>query len=352
MTLRMGVWAPVWGTFLGRVEKPETVKEASFAHNARYIQRAEELGFETTLLLDRSLNSIKGLGAPVLEAWITAAALAPITKKIELIIAAKSAYRHPSLVAQMGANIDCISGGRFAINIVSGWWALENEMAGIPFPPHDERYDLSEEVMHILKSYWTKERFSFKGKYFEITDGVTAPKPVRKPWPTFYFGGESTAAVKLAGKAADVFLFNGRPLADARELMAAVNREAQAGGRTIRHGMSSFIVCRDTDEEAQAELARLFSLITEPPKLKRVDRAAQHRKTSGKAGGVGSNGGTATGLVGSPETIAERIMAFHEAGVELFLLQFHPMFEEMERFAAQVMPLLPLGEKAPEAAKA
>ena len=188
MTLRMGVWAPVWGTFLGRIEKPETVKEASFAHNARYIQRAEELGFATTLLLDRSLNSIKGLGAPVLEAWITAAALAPITKKIELIIAAKSAYRHPALVAQMGANIDCISGGRFAINIVSGWWALENEMAGIPFPPHDERYDLSEEVMHILKCYWTKERFSFKGKYFEITDGVTAPKPVSKPWPTFYFG--------------------------------------------------------------------------------------------------------------------------------------------------------------------
>ncbi|MCE2453193.1 MAG: LLM class flavin-dependent oxidoreductase, partial [Nitrospinae bacterium] len=211
-----------------------------------------------------------------------------------------------------------------------------------PFPPHDERYDLSEEVMHILKSYWTKEQFSFQGKYFQITDGVTAPKPVRKPWPTFYFGGESTAAVKLAGKAADVFLFNGRPLADAKSLMSAVNHEAQANERSIRHGMSSFIVCRDTDEEAQAEL----------PKLTGVDRAVQHRKTSAKAGGVGSNGGTATGLVGSPQTIAERIMAFHEAGVELFLLQFHPMLEEMERFASQVMPLLPLGEKAPEAAEA
>ncbi len=344
MTLRMGVWAPVWGTFLGRVEKPDTVKEASFAHNARYIQRAEELGFESTLLLDRSLNSIKGVGAPVLEAWITAAALASITEKIELIVAAKSAYRHPSLVAQMGANIDCISGGRFAINIVSGWWGQENEMAGIPFPPHDERYDLSEEVMHILKSYWTKELFSFKGKYFQIKDGVTAPKPIRKPWPTFYFGGESTAAVKLAGKAADVFLFNGRPLADAKALMTAVNQKARANDRTIRHGMSSFIVCRDTDEEAQTELSHLFSLITDTPKLKGVDKAAQHKKTSAKGGGVGSNGGTTTGLVGSPQTIAKRIMAFHEVGVELFLLQFHPMFEEMERFASQVMPLLPLGK--------
>lgn len=346
MGLRMGVWAPVWGTFLGRVESPEAVKEATFAHNARYVRRAEALGFASALLLDRSLNSIKGVGAPVLEAWITAAALAPITEKIELIVAAKSAYRHPALVAQMGANIDCISGGRFAINIVSGWWAEENEMAGIPFPPHDERYALSEEVMRILKSYWTEDRFSFRGRHFRITEGVTSPKPVRKPWPTFYFGGESTAAVRLAGKAADVFLFNGRPLADAQALMAAVNREAEAHGRRVRHGMSSFIVCRQSDAEAQAELGRLFSLITEAPKLRGVDRAAQHRKTSARAGGVGSNGGTATGLVGSPQTIARRIMAFHEAGVELFLLQFHPMFEEMERFAAEVMPLLPLGKEA------
>lgn len=352
MTLRMGVWAPVWGTFLGRVEKPEEVKEASFAHNARYVRRAEALGFESVLLLDRSLNSIKGVGAPVLEAWITAAALAPLTERIELIVAAKSAYRHPSLVAQMGANIDCISGGRFAINVVSGWWAQEHEMAGVPFPPHDERYDLSEEVMRILKSYWTMDRFSFEGRYFRITDGVTSPKPVRKPWPTFYFGGESRAAVKLAGKAADVFLFNGRPLREARELMAAVNREAASRGRRVRHGMSSFIVCRESDAAAEAELGRLFSLITEAPKLKGVDKAAQHKKTSAKGGGVGSNGGAAAGLVGSPRTVAERVMAFHEAGVELFLLQFHPMFEEMERFASEVMPLLPLGEKTTEAAGA
>lgn len=352
MTLRVGIWAPVWGTFLGRVEKPEEVKEASFEHNARYVRRAEALGFESVLLLDRSLNSIKGVGAPVLEAWVTAAALAPITESIELIVAARSAYRHPALVAQMGANIDCASGGRFAINVVSGWWAQEHEMASVPFPPHDERYDISEEVMRILKSYWTEDRFSFEGRYFRITDGVTSPKPLRKPWPTFYFGGESQAAARLAGKAADVFLFNGRPLSEARELMAAVNREAEANGRAVRHGMSSFIVCRESDAAARAELARLFSLITEAPKLKGVDKAARHKKTSAKGGGVGSNGGAATGLVGSPGTIARRMMAFHEAGVELFLLQFHPMFEEMERFASEVMPLLPLGAKASGAARA
>jgi len=134
MALRLGVWAPVWGTFIVQQEPPEAVREATFEHNLRYIQRAEELGFASTLLLDRSLNSIKGPGAPILEAWVTAAALAPLTRRIELIVAARSAYRHPALAAQMGANIDRISGGRFAINIVSGWWQHEHDMAGIPFP--------------------------------------------------------------------------------------------------------------------------------------------------------------------------------------------------------------------------
>ncbi|MFP6888843.1 MAG: LLM class flavin-dependent oxidoreductase [Nitrospinota bacterium] len=344
MGLRVGVWAPVWGTFLVQREPPDEVREASFAHNARYIQRAEELGFDSTLLLDRSLNGIKGVGAPVLEAWITAAALATLTRSIELIVASKSAYRHPALVAQMGANIDQISGGRFAINIVSGWWGLEHEMAGIPFPPHDERYDLSEEVIKVLKGYWTKEEFDFEGKYFQITGGVTSPKPLRKPWPVFYFGGESTAALKLAGKAADVFLFNGRPLEDARALMGAVNEEAAAHGRTVGHGMSTFVVCRETDEDAQAELVRLRSLIGEVAPIRGADKAVQHRKTSVQADRVGTNGGTAAGLVGSPSTVAERMLAFHESGVDLFLLQFHPMFEELERFASEVMPLLPLRE--------
>lgn len=345
MVLRMGVWAPVWGSFLVRAEPPEKVVEASFEHNSRYIQHAETLGFESTLLLDRSLNSVKGVGAPVLESWMVAAALAPITKSIELIVASRSAYRHPALVAQMGANLDHISGGRFAINVVSGWWGHEHEMAGVPFPAHDERYDLSAEVMEILRGYWTEDSFDFSGKYFEIKGGVTMPKPTKRP--TFYFGGESKAALRLAGRAADFFLFNGRPLDEAKTLMSSVNREADVNRRVLHHGMSAFVVCRETDDEAEAELKRLSSMVSgRRPELSGVDKAAQHKQTSVRSGGVGSNGGTAAGLIGSPETVAKRIMAFHEAGVELLLLQFHPMFEEMERFASEVMPLLNVGENA------
>lgn len=348
MAPRMGVWAPVWGSFLVQKEPPGQVPEATFAHNARYIQRAEALGFDSALLLDRSLNGIKGVGAPVLEAWTTAAALAPITSRIELIVASRSAYRHPALVAQMGANIDQISGGRFAINIVSGWWGLEHEMAGIPFPDHDDRYEVSAEVIEILKGYWTETAFDFEGKYFRIQKGVSAPKPIRKPWPTIYFGGESSAAVELAGRAADVFLFNGRDFDKACSLMDSVRMKAEASSRRIRFGMSAFIVCRETDEAAQRELRRLRSLLGERAEISGVDPKVKHRKTSVQSDRVGTNGGTAAGLVGSYGAVANRLMDFHRAGVDLFLFQFHPMFEEMERFASEVMPLLSLkpGEKS------
>ena len=346
MALRLGVWAPVWGTFLVQQEPPEAVREATFEHNLRYIQRAEELGFASTLLLDRSLNSIKGPGAPILEAWVTAAALAPLTRRIELIVAARSAYRHPALAAQMGANIDRISGGRFAINIVSGWWQHEHDMAGIPFPAHDRRYDISAEAMEVLRRFWTEDHFDFDGEFFRIRDGVCAPKPIRRPWPTFYFGGESQAAVRLAARAADVFLFNGRPLEDALTLIGAVREEAAALGRSLGFGMSTFAICRETDVAARREHERLRGLLGPPAVITGVDRDARHRKTSVQADRVGTNGGTAADLVGSPATLAERILEFHRAGVDLFLFQFHPMMEEMERFAREVMPLLPLGERA------
>ncbi len=342
MALRVGIWAPVWGSFLAQREFPGEVPEATFEHNARYVQRAEALGFSSVLFLDRSLNSLKGVGAPIVEAWTAAAALAAITNRIELIVASRSSYRHPALVAQMGANIDQISRGRFAINIVSGWWGLEHEMAGIPFPPHDERYEVSAEVIEILKGFWAGEPFDFEGKHFKIKNGITAPGPVRKPWPTIYFGGESEAAVRLAGRAAEVFLLNGRPLEAASSLMESVRSEVGRHGRSVRFGMSAFALCRESDAAAREELGRLRGLLGEPAVAPGADPAARHRRTSIQSDRVGTNGGTAARLVGTPETVAERMIAFHEAGVDLFLLQFHPMFDEMERFASEVMPLLPL----------
>tara|TARA_B100000686_G_scaffold23476_2_gene21920 strand:- start:41628 stop:42692 length:1065 start_codon:yes stop_codon:yes gene_type:complete len=342
--IKLGIWAPVWGSFLGQKEEPSSVTEATFDFNAKYIQYAESLGFHSVLLLDRSLNSTKGIEAPILEAWVTASALAPITNSIELIVASRSAYRHPGLVAQMGANLDRISKGRFAINIVSGWWGLEHDMNGIPFPEHDKRYDISSEVIEILKKFWEGEVFDFNGNFFKINQGITSPLPVRKPWPTIYFGGESDAAIHLAARAADVFLFNGRPLSLAKDLISRVKKENAIYKKDLKFGMSAFVICRKTDSEAEEELERLIKSLGVSEELQGVDKDAIHKKTSSRSKGIGSNGGIAADLVGSADTICERMIEFNKEGVELFLLQFHPMFEEIERFSREVMPLLPIGK--------
>lgn len=340
--MRCGVWAPVWGSFLVRRETPDqTAVEASWAYNARAIQRAEQLGFATTLILDRSCNSVKGVGNPVLEAWTTAAALASVTNTIELIVANRTGFRHPGLVAQMAANIDHVSGGRLAINVVSGWWEYEFAMLGRPFIEHDDRYRMSSEEIEIMKGLWTHERLDYNGLFYQLSGASVAPKPTRKPWPRIYFGGESEPGRQLGAKVADCFLLNGRPLGAAKELVDDVRSRAVALGRALEFGMSCFVICRDSEREARAELERLGTLVAgHAPERPGVDPKAQHLKTSAASGGIGTNGGVAAGLIGTPEQLAERIQEFADLGIEVLLIQAYPLIEEMERFAAQVMPRL------------
>ena len=108
-------------------------------------------------------------------------------------------------------------------------------------------------------------------------------------------------------------------------------------------GLSAFVIARTTDEEAQAELERLTALqkLEEQYKLsvaKGVDPEAVMFKLFAKNPAVGGNGGTAAGLVGSYDTVATRIAAFTDAGIDTFMLQFNPFAREMNRFAEEVMP--------------
>jgi alkanesulfonate monooxygenase len=138
---------------------------------------------------------------------------------------------------------------------------------------------------------------------------------------------------------ADVFLINGRPIDQIEEIIQHVQSLASEYGRQPRFGMSAFVICRDTEEEAQAEFERLVEL--RKTELKGYDTEVVMLKTVAyETKMLGTNGGTAAGLVGTPAQIAERMRAFEEAGVETFLLQFHPLIEEMERFGEQVVPLL------------
>ena len=240
----------------------------------------------------------------------------------------------------MASSIDEISGGRAALNLVSGWWQREWEAMGLPPMPHDDRYVRSEEFLTILKGLWTQPHFSFEGRYYQIDDITLTPSPIRKPHPTIYFGGESDVAQRLAAKLADVYLINGRPVDETKVFVDQVRAYAAEEGREVQFGISAFVICRDSLSAAQEEHARLHSMRFEAP-VPGVDRKVVMARTYGyPVGYVGTNGGTAAGTVGSPQQVADQFHAFQDIGVTTFLLQFHPMFDEMERFGEQVMPLL------------
>src|ERR1700727_2765756 len=136
--MRFGYWLPVFGGWLRNVEDEKM--QANWAYVKRLAQRSEELGFDLTLIAELNLNDIKGVEAPSLDAWSTAAALAAVTEKIELMVAVRPTFHNPALLAKQAANIDHISNGRVSLNVVSSWWADEDRKYGVQFEQHDDLY--------------------------------------------------------------------------------------------------------------------------------------------------------------------------------------------------------------------
>jgi alkanesulfonate monooxygenase len=340
--LRVGIWALVHGN-RAAMNDPEEPYDASWERNRRLVLEAEALGYDCTLLAQHTANPHRE-DLDQLEAWTSAAALAALSSRIEIIAAIKPMLYNPVVLAKMAMQIETISNGRFAINLVNAWNRKEIVNAGLEFREHDERYAYGGEWLHVVEGLMRGERLSFKGKYFDIHDYMLRPTSASRARPRIYVGGESEPARALSAAQADVWFINGQPLDDVKALIADVSRRPRPG-TPLRYGLSAFVIARETDAEADAAYRRLLELARQDGDIKayvkaNTDAAVVMRQTMAKSERVGTNGGTAAGLVGSYDTVADRIAAFHEAGIETLLLQFQPFEPEMRRFAQHIMPRL------------
>jgi alkanesulfonate monooxygenase len=338
---RFGIWAVVHGS-RGAYRDPDEPYDASWERNRDLVLAAEELGYDSTLIAQHTINPhIEDFDQ--LEAWSASAAIAALTSRIEIIAAIKPYLYHPVVLAKMALGIENISRGRFAINLVNAWNRPELEKAGIGFAEHDDRYAYGREWISVVSRLFDGERLTYKGKHFDVRDYVLRPKSLYRARPTIYVGGESEPARALVADQGDVWFINGQPLADVEALMANVAARPRSGTPPLRFGLSAFVVARETSEQAHAEHERLLSLAANDAPMKAIQRANTDPKvvmmqTMQKTPRVGTNGGTAAGLVGSYDEVAARIGAFHAAGIELFMLQFQPFEAEMRRFALEVIP--------------
>jgi alkanesulfonate monooxygenase len=338
--IRFGIWALVHGS-RAALQDPDEPYDASWERNRRLILQAEALGYDSTLVAQHTINP-HAEGMDQLEAWTSSAALAALTERIEIITAIKPYLYHPVVLAKMALQIEHISRGRFAINLVNAWNRPELDKAGIEFAEHDARYAYGREWLSVVEPLLRGVRLSHSGTNFNVHDYALRPADPYRARPRIYVGGESEPARALVADKGDVWFINGQPLPDVVRLIADVAGRPREG-TPVRFGLSAFVIARDTSAEAGAVLSHLFVLAAKDAPLRAIQRENTDPKsvmaqTMAKAPRVGSNGGTGAGLVGSYDEVARRICAFSDAGIETFMLQFQPFEAEMQRFAVEVMP--------------
>jgi dimethylsulfone monooxygenase len=337
--MRFGYWLPVFGGWLRNVA--DEGMEASWPYVKRLAQRSEQIGFDVTLIAELNLNDIKGVEANSLDAWSTAAALAAVTERIELMVAVRPTFHLPALLAKQAANIDQISGGRLTLNVVSSWWADEARKYGVSFEQHDDRYARTSEWLAVLDGVWSRDHFSYSGKYYRVEDNVLEPKPVSKPRPCLYAGGESAAAKDLIAEKCDAYLMHGDPPERVAEKIADLReRRARHKLAPMKFGVAGYAIVRETEREAQDEVRRITDVKQSAAGYANYQQwlaGTQLEQQVSLEDYSVSNRGLRSGLVGTAEQVAERLGAFEAAGVDLVLLQFSPQAEEMDRFGQAVI---------------
>ena len=335
--MRFGYWMPIFGGWLRNVQ--DEGMSIAWPYIRDLAVESEQHGFELSLIAELNLNDIKGHHAPSLDCWALAPAVAAVTSSLELMLAVRPNYHSPSLTAKALSTLEVIAPGRLSLNVVSSWWKDEAAQYGAPFDVHDARYTRTAEWLEVVSRLLREDTVTHSGALYQLDGAVLEPKPARPP--SVYMGGESPKGKEIVARQADAYVMHG----DAPEVIAAKvadmsERRAEAGGPPLGFGVSGYVICRDTEAAAQAELDRILDVRSSPESYASyqdfVAGSQLESRVSLEEYSV-SNRGLRSGLVGTPGQIIDRIRAYEEAGVGLMLLQFSPQREEMARFGAEVI---------------
>jgi alkanesulfonate monooxygenase len=343
------------GRWLGSADG---ARPTDFSYLAQVGQAADRLGFHGVLL---------PTGRTCEDSWVIASALAPLTRRLNLLVAVRPGVTSPLFAARQAATLDRISGGRLLVNVVVGGDPIEAAADGNQLP-HDERYALADEYLTIFRRLLAGETVDFDGRYLTAKGAALLFPPARPGGPPLYIGGSSEAAAEVTADHIDWYLTWGEPPPAVARKIADVRRRAEARGRQVRFGGRFHVIVRETEAEAWADADRLISRLDDATiaaaqaSLARTDSVGQARMRALHGGdrgrlvvypnlwaGVGLvRGGAGTALVGSADQVAERIAEYRALGVETFILSGYPHLEEAYRVAELLLPRLNIA--APESA--
>lgn len=332
-------------------------RAVNHAYLKQIAQAADELGYGGVLV---------PTGRSCEDAWIVASTLAPLTRNLKFLVAARPGIISPTAAARMAATLDRLSDGRLLINVVTGGDPNELAADGV-FLGHDERYEAADEFLTVWRDLLAGKVVDFDGRHIQVKGARQIFPSIQQPHPPLYFGGSSPAAHELAAKQIDHYLSWGEPLADVKQKIDDVRQRADALGRTVKFGLRIHVIVRETAEEAWSAANDLIRYVDDETiaaaaksfaNFDSVGQARMGRLHDGKRenleiapnlwAGVGLvRGGAGTALVGSPQQVADRLLEYRDLGIETFVLSGYPHLEEAYRVAELLFPLLPVRQHRP-----
>lgn len=258
----------------------------------------------------------------------------------------------PPMFARAAKNLQQMMNGRLTVNIIS------SELAGEELGTR-ERYERTAETMALLRSFWQDESVTFEGRHWRYSDLSTAATRTRTP-PPMYFGGTSEPARATAAAHANCYLMWIEGVESIRSLTAEMRERATAAGRTLRFGLRTHVLVRDSEDEARHAAAELVRAL-DPEVGRRLKEAAHDhrsegvrrqdalRAASGDDGfveealwtGIGvARSGVGAAITGSTDQVVAKLRAYAELGIDLFILSGYPLDDEAERVGTTVLPRL------------
>ncbi|WP_169293525.1 LLM class flavin-dependent oxidoreductase [Advenella sp. EE-W14] len=322
-----------------------------------FAQAHEQAGFDRILVPHHSTGP---------SAAHTIAYAAGVTERIHFMLAHRPGFVSPTYAARDIASLDQFTGGRLGVHFISGGSDYEQRRDG-DYLDHDERYERTDEYLHILRQVWTANApFSHEGKYYRFEDAWSDVKPAQKPHVPIFFGGASEVALDVAARHADIYALWGESLDQVRELTQRVSVKAAVNGRKIGFSVSFRPILAETEEKAwekadrilaQAKHLRALQGLTEPgdPQqsegARRLLAAAEQGSRVdqllwteiAKLTGARSN---STALVGTPEQVAQALLQYYDLGVETFLLRGFDPLEDAKDYGRELIPRLREGVRA------
>jgi dimethylsulfone monooxygenase len=342
--MRLGIWTPAPQTMRPDARIKPAIDalthhgggvDGNYLYAVDVLQRAEELGFDISLIAQRFLG-------PDLDSWIFAAALATQTKSIEIMAAVHPGIMDPRITAKMGASIDRISGGRFCVNIVNGGRSQEFAVFGEWIEKSEPRYRRMHEFIKVMKGMWTEDDFTFHGEFYDVEHGTVPTKSVRAPHPPIYAASGVDEGMNVVAQECQTWFVNydkdyhkyEANLKRIEHEIGLMEERTRSLGKSVSYGINACMLLGDTDEEAEAKADDHLDQVRRDPSL-----------TVG-ASGIGA------ALIGSPKRVLERIRRYEEIGIGLVMLQLYPMRQGLDEFADKILPELSRDRIAPAGALA